>query len=489
MLAPLKTFICYAHEDHSTVLGLLKHLKVFEKQHLLELWFDGQIFAGQDWDKSIKNRLAISDLILLFISVDFLTSDYIENIELQTALQRHRNGEATLIPIIVRSCDWQNYFEIGKFQALPEKALPIMSKHFPYIDEAYYEIAQGIKRTIREIQDQWVATLAAKELERKASQKAASKKIKVERLRQKDETAWKAATEEDEINAYEVYIEKYTLYVAEAKKRIDELTAIELKLEAAARRNTKNRTLRMRAATLKNGQEERDFLKAPEMVFLEGGSFEMGSSEHDAEMPIHEVDLLAFWIGKHPITFDNYDFFCNETNRIKPSDAGWGRGRRPVINISWHDAEAYCQWLCEKTGNFYRLPSESEWEYAARGGIASNGFRYSGSNLLSNVAWYKQNSNQKTQLVGKKNANEAGLHDMNGNVWEWCSDKWHESHEGAPTDGSERLSEKQSINRVCRGGAWNFNFDHNFRVSSRKFYTPNGQSCNIGFRVVQGEYY
>lgn len=119
---PLKTFICYAHEDHEVVAAVRKHLAVFES--MLEIWFDGKILPGEDWDKSIKDKLEQAELVLLFISVDFLVSQYIRKTELQAALQRHRDGLAVLIPIIVRSCHWNDFFQIGKFQALPKMPFP-----------------------------------------------------------------------------------------------------------------------------------------------------------------------------------------------------------------------------------------------------------------------------------------------------------------------------------------------------------------------------
>ena len=136
--APLNTFICYAHEDHEVVDGLKKQLAIFEKKGLLQLWSDGKILAGEHWDKSIKAQLELAELILLFVSVDFINSDYIETTELEAALQRHRYGHATLIPIIVRPCHWAEHFDIGQFQALPLKARPILSSHFLHRDEAFF---------------------------------------------------------------------------------------------------------------------------------------------------------------------------------------------------------------------------------------------------------------------------------------------------------------------------------------------------------------
>jgi len=170
----------------------------------------------------------------------------------------------------------------------------------------------------------------------------------------------------------------------------------------------------------------------------------MGGNYYDWK-PIHPVTLSSFWLGKYPVTFEEYDRFCDATDREKPDDEGWGLGRRPVINVSWDDAQGYCQWLSRQTGKTYRLPTEAEWEFAARGGILSKGFQYAGSNDLGEVAWHKKNSGKKSQLVGEKKPNELGLHDMSGNVSEWCGD-WYEDYSTGtqtnpkgPTKGTERV--------------------------------------------------
>ena len=166
-------------------------------------------------------------------------------------------------------------------------------------------------------------------------------------------------------------------------------------------------------------------IKEPEMVPIQGGTFVMGSDDsgYDNEKPAHEVQVDSFEAGKYPVTFEEYDQFCEDTGREKPGDMGWGRGRRPAINVSWYDAQAYCQWLNEKLGlsggDEYRLLTEEEWEYAYRAG--TEGEYPFLVEEIDEYAWYFSNSNNQTHPVGEKKPNPWGLYDMAGNAWEWTS--------------------------------------------------------------------
>jgi len=225
------------------------------------------------------------------------------------------------------------------------------------------------------------------------------------------------------------------------------------------------------------------------------------------EKPTHKVAFTYdFHIGKYEVTFDEYDAFCNDTSRSKLDDGGWGRSNRPVINVSWFDAIAYCNWLSEKEsfpkayddkGNLldkdgrvttdpsevvgYRLPTEAEWEYAARGGNKSKGYKYSGSDIVDEVAWYTSNSGSKTQEVGKKAPNELGIYDMSGNVWEWCSD-WYGSYSGSAQ--TSPYNSKAGSYRIYRGGSWGSIASY-VRVAYRSYYSPPVTSYHLGFRICR----
>jgi formylglycine-generating enzyme required for sulfatase activity len=222
------------------------------------------------------------------------------------------------------------------------------------------------------------------------------------------------------------------------------------------------------------------------MIVVEGGKFEMGASDcGDDAKPPHSVELSRFLIGKYPVTFAEYDAYCQAIELKYPSDNAWGRGPRPVIDVSWQDAIAYCNWrshqdeltiaydakngtLLDYAGKVtadtskvhgYRLATEAEWEYAARGGQKSQGYAYSGSNSLAEVGWYHDNAVFRTQPVGEKKENELGIYDMSGNLSEWCQDWYAKSYYATsptrnpmgPTSGSERVTRGYGFlgNIVC----------------------------------------
>jgi len=238
----------------------------------------------------------------------------------------------------------------------------------------------------------------------------------------------------------------------------------------------------------------RDHLKdggvGPEMVRLPPEHFLMGASPGDdranaRERPQHEVRIARpFAIGRFPVTFEDYDRFVAATNRQPPADQGWGRGRRPVIKVSWDDAAAYCVWLTEQTGRTYRLPSEAEWEYAGRAGTTTRWSCGDDKEELSDYAWFGGNSGGRTHPVGEKRPNPWGLHDIHGNVWEWVQDVWHDDYEGAPTDGSAWRAFSDPGGRVLRGGSWDSSARFT-RVSYRNGNNPGNRFGWLGLRLAQ----
>jgi formylglycine-generating enzyme required for sulfatase activity len=231
----------------------------------------------------------------------------------------------------------------------------------------------------------------------------------------------------------------------------------------------------------------RSTFREPEMVLVPAGEFTMGSNDYSDEKPPHKVKIAkAFEVGKYEVTFDEWQACVDDsgcTSNKAPDDRGWGRGRRPVINVSWEDAKEYTAWLSRKTGKAYRLLTEAEWEYAARAGTTTKFSFGDDDRELGEHAWFNANSGGRTQVVGQKKANTLGLHDMHGNVWEWVEDCWHDSYKGASADGSTwTTSCTDGSRRVVRGGSWGGS-PRDLRSASRIWDSTGGRFNNLGFRV------
>ncbi len=227
--------------------------------------------------------------------------------------------------------------------------------------------------------------------------------------------------------------------------------------------------------TAESAVAQKDLLNH-EMIFVEGGTFQMGSdSGEDDEKPVHSVTLSSFNIGKYEVTQAQWAAVMGSNpSHFKDCE------ECPVENVSWNDAQDFIQELNAQTGMNYRLPTEAEWEFSARGGKSSKGLTYSGSNDLNAVAWNTENSGGKTHAAGGKQANELGIYDMSGNVFEWCSD-WYGTYiissETNPTCAS------WFRDRVLRGGSWDFSALGS-RSAFRSGINPDFGFDDFGFRLV-----
>lgn len=270
----------------------------------------------------------------------------------------------------------------------------------------------------------------------------------------------------------------------------------------------------------------------PSMTFLPGGSFTLGDSTGDSdERPVHPVQILPFYIGKYEVTVREFKAFTDATGYRtdaergdgsyawdgsgwnKKANADWrtdeqGRLRpdsalnRPVSHVSWMDAVQYCNWLSQ-TGKFtpvytirgdtvaanvaangYRLPTEAEWEYAAAAGLPAKKFKWAGSNDLSSIAWFSNNSSRRLHAVGLKQSNAAGIFDLTGNVWEWCHD-WYSANWYVTSAGmTDPTGPAFGTTRTLRGGSMNNNPTH-CRIANRSSRYPDYRDCNVGFRIVR----
>jgi formylglycine-generating enzyme required for sulfatase activity len=213
-----------------------------------------------------------------------------------------------------------------------------------------------------------------------------------------------------------------------------------------------------------------------EVIFVEGGTFQMGSSSgDDDEKPVHSVTLSSFNIGKYEVTQAQWKAVMGSN----PSNFS-GCDNCPVESVSWNDVQDFFRKLNAQTGKNYRLPTEAEWEYSAKGGKQSRGYTYSGSNDLGAVAWYTENSGSKTHAVGGKQANELGIYDMTGNVMEWCSDRYGIYSSYSETNPTGASSGQY---HVLRGGNWDRNANH-CRAACRFSNYSDGRYSHRGLRLV-----
>jgi formylglycine-generating enzyme required for sulfatase activity len=218
----------------------------------------------------------------------------------------------------------------------------------------------------------------------------------------------------------------------------------------------------------------------PEMVYVQGGMFTMGCTAeqdkdcYDTEEPTHSVRISSFKIGKYEVTQAQWKALMGSNPSINNGD------NSPVETVNWNEVQMFIRKLNSATGKNYRLPTEAEWEYAARGGNKSRDYKYSGSDKLNEVAWYEANSGYKSHLVGTKSPNELGIYDMSGNVWEWCSDRFGNYSRRTQTDPTGAT---KSSYRVNRGGSWNNNAQY-CRVADRSYDVPGSSYDYLGLRLV-----
>lgn len=260
-----------------------------------------------------------------------------------------------------------------------------------------------------------------------------------------------------------------------------------------------------------------------DFVFVQGGTFNMGSNDGYDKKPVHQVTVSSFYMSKYEVTQNKYEKIMGTNPSYFSENPANGevQAKRPVEQVSWYDALVYCNKLsiaegltpcysingstypsvwgtvpttdnatwdksvCNWNANGYRLPTEAEWEYAARGGNKSKGFIYSGTSTIGSVAWYLYNSDSQTHEVGKKAANELGLYDMSGNLWEWCWD-WYDYYRYAKDDGViDPTGSSSGSSRVLRGGSWDDS--DSCTVSYRGINLPYSRVNYRGFRVVRSK--
>ncbi|MEO1263070.1 MAG: SUMF1/EgtB/PvdO family nonheme iron enzyme [Bacteroidota bacterium] len=415
-------FIAYARKDKTALDKLRTHLNILQRRKLCRIFFDGEITPGEHWDSRLKEELHRADIFVLLVSEDFLDSDYVNEVELPKILEKQKNNECEVIPVILRDCLW-TWTELGELQAVLDDGQPIEETN------GYGGAARAIAKKVA---DHHQAEMGRQGL------------------------AYIDQQETDE----------------EGKKQKPAAASRWLFRRNTARKGpeAQQKKQEVEARSLRNNDPFHEL-----MVPVKGGTFQMGDERGDlwrACWPIHKVTVKDFQLCKYPVTQAQWKAVMdgNPSHFSDCTDC-------PIETVPWDEVQSFLEKLNEQTGGNYRLPTEVEWEFAARGGAQSKNYKYAGSNDLNEVAWYNDNSENKTHPVGRKKANELGLHDMSGNVWEWCQDEWksyprslHPFHD--------------KFRRVVRGGAW-FNYSDGCRVSYRRRDSTELMYEYIGFRLAR----
>lgn len=312
---------------------------------------------------------------------------------------------------------------------------------------------------------------------------------------QKEAEVWQNTTSQNTLYAYQEYLRQYPNgdFTSQARRKITELEKQE-ELNAWARAKAQNTQqayqtfldrypLSIYAETAKERIKPDRLPFEPEMVTVQGGTFEMGCTKEQGtdcgsdEKPAHQVSLNDFSIGKYEVTQKQWrDIMGSDLPKLNFK----GCDNCPVESVSWDDIQGFLKKLNQKTGKNYDLPTEAEWEYAARGGNQSKKFKYSGSNTIDEVAWYTSNSDSKTHPVGSKKANELGIYDMSGNVCEWCRDKYAGYGTKAINNPTGAVI---GSNRIIRSGGW-VTSSGQCRVTARISNSHKEGYSILGFRVA-----
>lgn len=250
--------------------------------------------------------------------------------------------------------------------------------------------------------------------------------------------------------------------------------------EALARQLLTDKSGPPPSSTAKSAQASKDCEFCPAMITVPGGSFKMGSNNHSSEQPIRTVSVPSFLLGKYEVTQGEWKAVMGSNPSANTSCGN----HCPVERISWNDAKTFVHRLNEKTGLKFRLPSEAEWEYAAQLSSSGPSNPEVESERLHRSAWFSKNSRGQVHPVGLKAPNRFGLHDMQGNVWEWVEDAFHESYQGAAFDARARSSGAEPVKRVLRGGSW-FNEQKQLRPQHRNSEMPEASYVFFGLRLAR----
>ncbi|MGB1205284.1 MAG: SUMF1/EgtB/PvdO family nonheme iron enzyme [Chitinophagales bacterium] len=472
----INIFIAYSMTDKEYIDELRKHLFPLERNNEIKIWYDGEIIAGAVWEEEIEKHLHEADIILLLVSSDSLYSEYFYDKQVIEALERHEEEKTKVIPIVLSPCLWEET-PLKSLEVLPQEGLPISK--WENEDDAYFNVVKGISKSVRQIN-------AKRDIKTQISEVLELEKqtvlVQKNNIKQNDKQV-RQQQGEKEVNTSVLPTIKESRLARLMNNKIAKYGLIILCICVVffviqVSDNTITNIPKTRDSIIKELQND--------MVTVAGGTFEMGCNEQrdgtckNDEKPLHRVELKSFLIGKYEVSQRQWETIMGE-NPSKFSDCP----DCPVEQVSWNDTKAFIKKLNQETGKAFRLPTEAEWEYAARGGKKSKRYKYAGSNDIEKVACYGNTDNE--ELVNENSAGEKGneldLYEMSGNVSEWCEDTY------APTFYSNTITKNPinnvtSIYRILRGGSC-FSKKEECRIANRTKRNKNERHFSIGFRLAE----
>ena len=531
MIERREMFISYSHKDLHWLQRLRVHLKPLEKQYSLERWDDSRLQTGDLWREEIKQALARAKVALLLVSPDFLASDFIDGVELPPLFKAAEREGLKILWVHLRPAYWEIHEDIPKYQRVIPRSKAVSLLSDAEQDEAMVQIA-------KEIQSAFTQNEAQRESLQKAAEAEALASIQAEASRREDEERRDAVRKEEvqkqearrkreEIDRLQrLHTENEARSEADRLRKIDEQLEAEKK-ELQGRVNQANPSqgthqgLSLIQIPTKRGwivREGSQWQIKKESISVEGyeqklaegiglrllqipaGRFEMGSAAAEEgraadEGPQHLVQLQSFFLGQTPVTQAQWKVVAGWPKvgvDLNPTPSRFKGDHRPVEQVSWEEAMEFCHRLSHRSNLAYTLPSEAQWEYACRADTTTP-FAF-GDTMTPDLANYgasytygfgpKGVTREETLEVGSLPANAWGLHDMHGNVWEWCLDHWDDTYEGAPADGSAWTSVAGQQKRLLRGGSWR-NDPRHCRSAIRGKGAQADRADDVGFRLCR----
>ncbi|NUO01167.1 MAG: SUMF1/EgtB/PvdO family nonheme iron enzyme [Saprospiraceae bacterium] len=516
----IKIFIAYSQKDRTELDALRTHAAPLLRKGNVTIWFDGEIIPGEAWDAAIKSNLHAADIILMLLSSHSLASDYFYEQEVKDALKRHKAGTARVVPVVLSACLWQET-PLADLQGLPKGMKPINS--WPNREDAWNEVLMGVSSMIRELEN------AGKEMAREQEKIEKHPIAPALKPTTKEEHAWEFTTDTDTRTSYEKFLTRFPdgFYAATARERLDYFDADDTAWEFATDNGSEMAIKkylekypnglhvldaqqkiagfeeeRQEAARKRREQEAAERRRIDPfydlMIPIKGGTFDMGDTFGDGinrEQPVHKVTLSDYWLCKYPVTQGLWKAIMGKNNN--PSSFK-GDDTLPIETVSWDDAQEFIQALNKKTGGQYRLPTEAEWEYAAREG--GKKIRFGNGKDIANPSemnfYAKEDHKQPYSIVGEYQAkttpvnqfkpNALGLYDMAGNVWDWCTDWFAEDYyQQCAAQGmvSNPQGPDTGTYRVLRGGSWSGDPQY-CRAAWRARSAPPFRARVVGFRVA-----